>query len=84
MKTKIFETSAKALSSVSDAISEGYDLVSISFCRGDISCDCGKVVYDKDDNGNYTRDIYLVDVSRASLPSRYYFVIRLVKADLPF
>ena len=64
MKTKIFETSAKALQAVTLAISEGYDLVSISFCRGYISKDCGKVLYDNDDNGDYTQDIYLVDESR--------------------
>lgn len=85
MKTKIFDTSAKALSAVVRAILDGYDLVSISFCRGHISTGCGNIVYDEDDNGNYTQDIYLVDESRSSLSSRYYFVIHLVKpVDLPF
>lgn len=85
MKTKIFDTSAKALSAVALAISEGYDLVSLSCCRGRVTTDFGNVVYDKDDNGNYTQDIYLSDDSKTSLSERYYFVAHLVKpVDLPF
>jgi hypothetical protein len=70
MKTKIFDTSARALSAVSLAISEGYDLVSLSCCRGRVTTDFGNVVYDKDDNGNYTQDIYLPDDSKTSLSER--------------
>lgn len=85
MKTKIFDTSAKALSAVALAISEGYDLVSLSCFCGRVTTDFGNVVYDKDDNGNYTQDIYLPDDSKTSLSERYYFVAHLVKpVDLPF